>query len=60
MGDKNAGFDRDIKSFKKSVNDAKSSGKAFKLFRERMPAQIKALEIPPKKGRSAGRRGERA
>jgi hypothetical protein len=49
VGDKNGDLDRDIKSFKKSVSDAKSSGKAFKLFRKGMRAQIKALEIPPQK-----------
>jgi hypothetical protein len=49
VGDKNADLARDIKSFKKSVSYAKSSGKAFRLFRKRMPAQIKALEIPPQK-----------
>jgi hypothetical protein len=42
VGDKNADFDGDVKSFKKSVGDAKRSGKAFKLFRERVSTTPKA------------------
>jgi hypothetical protein len=57
VGYKNADFDRYIKRCKKSVSDAKRSGKAFKLFRKRVSAKSKSRKSSLKEEATAG--GER-